>query len=161
MFNNFTNNVSVSDWDVQVFINPDDCSLDSKTFLTSGIGINGYQTPETIGTQDVYINSYNDEMMKMMLKREKNRQAATKCREKKKEKLNHLLCQADQLEKFNDGLRQECYRLEAEKRYLVKMLMDRAQEGAITNITVDGTDNNFDMITSEIASGSIVDFNNV
>ena len=161
MFNNSTNNISVSDWDVQVFINPDDCSLDGKTFLTSGMGINGYPTPETSRSQDVYINSYNDEMMKMMLKREKNRQAATKCREKKKEKLNHLLCQADQLEKFNDGLRQECYRLEAEKRYLVKMLMDRAQEGAITNITVDGTDNNFDMITSEIASGSIVDFNNV
>ena len=161
MFNNSTNNVSVSDWDVQVFINPDDCSLDGKTFLTSGIGINGYPTPETSGSQDVYINSYNDEMMKMMLKREKNRQAATKCREKKKEKLNHLLGQADQLEKFNDGLRQECYRLEAEKRYLVKMLMDKAQEGNITSIAVDGTENNFDLITSEIVNGSIVDFNNV
>ena len=159
MFNNSTNNVSISDWNVQVFVNPDDHSLDGRTFLTSGIGIN--HTPEASWTQDVYLNSYNDEMMKMMLKREKNRLAATKCREKKKEKLNHLLGQADQLEKFNDGLRQECYRLEAEKRYLVKMLMDRAQEGAITSIAVDGTENNFDLITSEIVNGSIVDFNNV
>ena len=159
MFNNSTNNVSISDWNVQVFVNPDDHSLDGKTFLTSGIGIN--HTPEASWTQDVYLNSYNDEMMKMMLKREKNRLAATKCREKKKEKLNHLLCQADQLEKFNDGLRQECYRLEAEKRYLVKMLMDKAQEGNITSIAVDGTENSFDLITSEIVNGNIVDFNNV
>ena len=159
MFNNSTNNASISDWNVQVFINPDDHSLDGKTFLTSGIGIN--HTPETSWTQDVYLNSYNDEMMKMMLKREKNRLAATKCREKKKEKLNHLLGQADQLEKFNDGLRQECYRLEAEKRYLVKMLMDKAQEGNITSIAVDGTENSFDLITSEIVNGNIVDFNNV
>ena len=125
MFNNSTNNVSVSDWDVRAFINPDDCSHDGKTFLTSGIGIN--LTPEASWTQDVYLNSYNDEMMKMMLKREKNRLAATKCREKKKEKLNHLLGKADQLEKFNDGLRQECYRLEAEKRYLDIRCIDKSQ----------------------------------
>ena len=37
---------------------------------------------------------------------------------------------ADQLERFNNELRQECYRLEAEKRYLVKVLMDRAQDTA-------------------------------
>ena len=49
-------------------------------------------------------------------------------REKKKEKLNSLLGRADQLERFNNELRQECYRLEAEKRYLVKVLMDRAQD---------------------------------
>merc|ERR1711997_792658 len=62
-----------------------------------------------------------------MIKRERNRIAATKCREKKKEKLQGLLEDAESLEKSNTSLRQECYRLEAEKRYLVKMLMDRAQ----------------------------------
>ena len=41
--------------------------------------------------------------------------------------MNSLLGRADQLERFNNELRQECYRLEAEKRYLVKVLMDRAQ----------------------------------
>ena len=44
--------------------------------------------------------------------------------------MNSLLGRADQLEKFNNELRQECYRLEAEKRYLVKMLMDRSQAEA-------------------------------
>ena len=48
-------------------------------------------------------------------------------REKKKEKLQGLLEDAESLEKSNTSLRQECYRLEAEKRYLVKMLMDRSQ----------------------------------
>ena len=110
------------------------------------------------------------------MKREKNRLAATKCRyvcaytiekgvfrncsncrEKKKEKLNHLLCQADQLEKFNDELRQECYRLEAEKRYLVKMLMDRAHEGDITS----NTENELDLMNNDIMNSSIVNFNNV
>ena len=42
--------------------------------------------------------------------------------------MNSLLGRADQLERFNNELRQECYRLEAEKRYLVKVLMDRAQD---------------------------------
>jgi len=70
----------------------------------------------------------NNEMVKVWLKREKNRLAATKCREKKKEKLNSLLGKAENLERFNNDLRQECYRLEAEKTYLVKMLMDRAAE---------------------------------
>ena len=46
-------------------------------------------------------------------------------REKKREKLNHLLQEAESLEKLNENLRQDCYRLEAEKRYLVKMLMER------------------------------------
>ena len=44
--------------------------------------------------------------------------------------MNSLLGRADQLERFNNELRQECYRLEAEKRYLVKVLMDRAQDTA-------------------------------
>merc|ERR1719350_360700 len=69
-----------------------------------------------------------NELVKVWLKREKNRLAATKCREKKKEKLNSLLAKAEQLERFNNDLRQECYRLEAEKTYLVKMLMDKAAE---------------------------------
>merc|ERR1712179_181768 len=69
-----------------------------------------------------------NEIVKVWLKREKNRLAATKCREKKKEKLNTLLGKAEQLERFNNDLRQECYRLEAEKTYLVKMLMDKAAE---------------------------------
>ena len=51
-------------------------------------------------------------------------------REKKKEKLQVLLQDAESLEKSNTSLRQECYRLEAEKRYLVKMLMDRSQAEA-------------------------------
>ena len=51
-------------------------------------------------------------------------------REKKKEKLQVLLHDAESLEKSNTSLRQECYRLEAEKRYLVKMLMDRSQAEA-------------------------------
>ena len=38
-----------------------------------------------------------------------------------------MLQDAESLEKSNTSLRQECYRLEAEKRYLVKMLMDRSQ----------------------------------
>ena len=84
-----------------------------------------------------------------------------KCREKKKEKLNHLLCQADQLEKFNDELRQECYRLEAEKRYLVKMLMDRALDGDITSNTLDNTENDFDLVNNDIINSSMVNFNNV
>ena len=42
--------------------------------------------------------------------------------------MNSLLGRADKLERFNNDLRQECYRLEAEKRYLVKVLMDRAQD---------------------------------
>ena len=41
-----------------------------------------------------------------------------------------LLQDAESLEKSNTSLRQECYRLEAEKRYLVKMLMDRSQAEA-------------------------------
>ena len=41
-----------------------------------------------------------------------------------------LLQDAESLEKSNTGLRQECYRLEAEKRYLVKVLMDRSQTEA-------------------------------
>jgi len=71
---------------------------------------------------------YNEDMLKMCLKREKNRLAATKCREKKKEKLNNLMLTAEHLERGNNELRQECYRLEAEKRYLVKMLMERSIE---------------------------------
>ena len=43
-----------------------------------------------------------------------------------------MLTSAEQLEKSNSSLRQECYRLEAEKRYLVKMLMDRAQTSGQT-----------------------------
>ena len=54
-------------------------------------------------------------------------------REKKKEKLQSLLHSAEQLEKSNTSLRQECYRLEAEKRYLVKMLMDRTQNAEQEN----------------------------
>ena len=41
-----------------------------------------------------------------------------------------MLQDAESLEKSNTSLRQECYRLEAEKRYLVKMLMDRSQTEA-------------------------------
>ena len=52
-------------------------------------------------------------------------------REKKKEKLQGLLQDAESLEASNTSLRQECYRLEAEKRYLVKMLMDRSQTEAM------------------------------
>ena len=72
-----------------------------------------------------------------------------------------MLCQADQLEKFNDELRQECYRLEAEKRYLVKMLMDRALDGDITSNTIDNTENDFDLVNNDIINSSMVNFNNV
>ena len=41
-----------------------------------------------------------------------------------------MLQDAESLERSNTSLRQECYRLEAEKRYLVKMLMDRSQTEA-------------------------------
>ena len=52
--------------------------------------------------------------------------------------MNSLLGRADQLERFNNELRQECYRLEAEKRYLVKVLMDRAQDtDTITSYLAD------------------------
>ena len=68
------------------------------------------------------------EQEKVAERRERNRLAATRCREKKKEKLQLLTGRAELLERSNNSLRQDCYRLEAEKRYLVRMLMDRRQE---------------------------------
>ena len=43
---------------------------------------------------------------------------------------------ADHLEKCNNQLRQECYKLEAEKRYLVRSLMERSNMDN-TNMTTD------------------------
>ena len=51
--------------------------------------------------------------------------AATKCRNKKKYKLNTLVSKSEAIEKSNNSLRQEMYRLEAEKRHLVRLLMMR------------------------------------
>ena len=64
-----------------------------------------------------------EEKERLLLRRERNRLAATKCRNKKKEKLTQMLQTADAIEKSNNSLRQEIYKLEAEKRHLVKLLM--------------------------------------
>jgi hypothetical protein len=60
-----------------------------------------------------------------LLLRERNIIAATKCRNKKKEKLNMILGKAEGIEKSNNKLRQEMYRLEAGKKQLVTLLMKK------------------------------------
>ena len=60
---------------------------------------------------------------KILLRRQRNKVAATKCRNKKKEKLNIIIGKAEAIEKSNNLLMQEIYRLEAEKRQLVRLLM--------------------------------------
>ena len=60
---------------------------------------------------------------KILLRRERNRVAATKCRNKKKVKLNIIIGKAEAIEKSNNLLMQDIYRLEAEKRQLVRLLM--------------------------------------
>ena len=57
------------------------------------------------------------------MRRERNKLAATKCRNKKKEKFNLILHKAEAIQKSNNNLRQEMYRLEAEKKHLVRLLM--------------------------------------
>ena len=60
---------------------------------------------------------------KILLRRQRNKVAATKCRNKKKEKLNIIIGKAEAIEKSNNMLMQDIYRLEAEKRQLVRLLM--------------------------------------
>ena len=64
---------------------------------------------------------------KILLRRERNRVAATKCRNKKKEKLNMILGKAEAIEKSNNKLRQEMYRLEGEKKQLVTLLVMKSK----------------------------------
>ena len=81
-------------------------------------------------------------------------------REKKKEKLNGLLQKAESLEKHNENLRQECYRLEAEKRYLVKMLMDKPT----TSFSISSSDDRrrTDMIgENDVASDTLDHYNSL
>ena len=58
-----------------------------------------------------------------MLHREGNRVAATKCRYKKKEKLNIIIGKVESIEKSNSLLLQDIFRLEAEKKQIVRLLM--------------------------------------
>ena len=76
-------------------------------------------------TIQTHRSSYADgkEKERIQIRRERNRIAATKCREKKKQKLNIMLSKAETIQKSNNILRQEVYKLEAEKRQLVRLLM--------------------------------------
>ena len=67
----------------------------------------------------------DQEKERVFMRRERNKMAATKCRNKKKYKLNTLVSKSEAIEKSNNSLRQEMYRLEAEKRHLVRLLMMR------------------------------------
>merc|ERR1711915_164182 len=85
-----------------------------------------FQQPAPIEDQAVIkreATSIMEEKERLLLRRERNRLAATKCRNKKKEKLTQMLQTAEAIEKSNNSLRQEIYKLEAEKRHLVKLLM--------------------------------------
>ena len=74
-----------------------------------------------------------EEKERILLRRERNRLAATKCRNKKKNKFNLIINKAEVIEKSNNNLRQEIYKLEAEKRHLVRLLM----------MNKNGTGNNY------------------
>jgi len=68
---------------------------------------------------------------KVMERRKRNKIAATKCRNKKKEKTNQLILQAKIEEEKNIQLRNIVARLQEEKNLLVKMLMeDRLQNSS-------------------------------
>ena len=67
---------------------------------------------------------------RVQIRRERNRIAATKCRNKKKHKLSIILSKAETIEKSNNRLRQEVYQLEAEKRQLVSLLMIKGKGSA-------------------------------
>ena len=53
MFNNSTSNISVSTWNDQVFLTPEDCGLEGQSFIATGIGIgiNGQLSADTTWTQ--------------------------------------------------------------------------------------------------------------
>ena len=49
MFNNSTSNISVTAWNDQVFLTPEDCGLEVQSFIASGI--NGQLSVDTTWTQ--------------------------------------------------------------------------------------------------------------
>ena len=84
--------------------------------------------------------SVNDpEKARLLTRRMKNKVAATKCRNKKKEKTKQIIAQTEALEACNYQLRQMVAKLEVEKRHLVMLL--RMRSGGVESV---GDDRDFD-----------------
>jgi hypothetical protein len=64
-----------------------------------------------------------DEKARLLVRRMKNKAAATKCRNKKKLKIKQLITQAQMIKERNIQLRQTIAKIDAEKTHLVKKLM--------------------------------------
>merc|ERR1711978_12994 len=89
---------------------------------------------ETIQTQDASFGfndinegegnlSFEDEERRLR-RRERNKVAATKCRNKKKERTTLLIAEGEVLEIQNSSYKEELIRLEAEKRRLTDILAE-------------------------------------
>merc|ERR1719191_866559 len=65
--------------------------------------------------------SFEDEERRLR-RRERNKVAATKCRNKKKERTTRLIAEGEVLEIQNECLKEEMVRLEIEYKHLTKML---------------------------------------
>ena len=111
-----------------------------------------------------YLPQTTDEKSRLLMRRIKNKVAATKCRNKKKLKINQLINQAKMIEERNIQLRQTVAKLDAEKTHLVKMLM-RGDNGAasgqqmenILNSSCDAIDGLFTL--KEDSSTETLSFN--
>ena len=91
---------------------------ESRNIETEIRNIN-HEATDTVFNQSLM----NSEETKVFERRKRNNIAATKCRNKKKERINKLIFNATQGEKENIQLRQIVVKLKEEKRLLLKMLM--------------------------------------
>ena len=80
------------------------------------------------------------------MRRMKNKAAAIKCRNKKKMKIKQLISQANTIEETHVQLRRTIAKLEAEKTYLVKMLMMGGMGEACASQKEDILDSDYDAI---------------
>ena len=97
------------------------------------------------------------EKERIQIRRERNRIAATKCREKKKQKLNVMLSKAETIQKSNNILRQEVYKLEAEKRQLVRLLMMKKEGSAGQGQVIQEDGSEFISATDQQDLYSVID----